>query len=84
MQPTSTLFVKVAVKQRPLSKEPLGLVITAAAFPEFTATSVQFYETLPLGSAEVLVLNTIKNLQTRANAENVSVKVHPAVKKYVS
>ena len=83
MQPTSILFVKVVVKQRPYSNEPVNIAFTAATFEGFTASSVQYYASLPLGTTLAHIEDTIAKLQTLANTAEVRVKMQPKVHKFI-
>jgi hypothetical protein len=84
MQATSTLFVKVAVKQRPYSKEAVAISVTASFNPNFNYNTALHYKTLALETVNLaLIDHTVNQLQSITNAEETFVKYSPAVIKYL-
>ncbi len=82
--PANTLFAKVSVKQHPYSQQPISLLITAAMYPNFTATKALYFAELPLQFTTLAQIEAVLvRLQTQANAANTSVKISPKVFKFV-
>jgi hypothetical protein len=82
--PSCTLFAKVTVKQHPYSQQPISILITAAMYPNFTASKALYFTELPLQVTTIACIqNAIARLQKQANAADVSVKVQPKVSKHI-
>ncbi len=82
--PANTLFAKVSVKQHPYSQQPISLLITAAMYPNFTATKALYFTELPLQfTTFAQIESALVRLQTQANAANTNVKISPKVFKFV-
>lgn len=82
--PSCTLFAKVTVKQHPYSQQPISILVTAAMFPTFTASTALYFTELPLQVTTMQdIQHALARLQTQANAASVSVKVQPKVSKHI-
>lgn len=85
LAPTCTLYVKVTVKQRPYSQEPVSISVIAAMHPNVTVNNLQYFSELPLQYTTLAkVQSTILSMQTRANAANVSFKISRKVFQYIA
>ena len=83
--PSCTLFVKVSVKRTPYANTPVAIRVIADTYEGFTSNKAQFIKDLPLENTTIEQIElVVTNLQKRANAEFVNVKINPAVSKFLN
>lgn len=84
MRPSSKLYVKVAVKKRPYSQEPVSISVTSSFNPHFTYPKALYYATLNVeNTSQEQVESVVKKQQILANAEDVVVLYSPGVFKFL-
>jgi hypothetical protein len=82
----NALFVKVNIKTKPYSQEPVAIRVIAHTFEAFTVSNALCYSELPLHSSTTLavVQAKIDEFQAHTNTAQVFVKMQPKVVKLVS
>lgn len=83
--PANILFAKVSVKTKPYSAEPVSIRIVADIFENVTVNKALYYTELPLENTTLVCIeDAVAVLQARANAADISVKIHPKVLKVLA
>jgi hypothetical protein len=82
----NSLFVKVNIKTKPYSQEPVAIRIIAHTYEDFTVANALCYSELPIHASTTLALVQAKidEFQQRTNTARVYVKMQPKVYKMVS
>jgi hypothetical protein len=83
--PANTLFAKVSVKTKPYSTDPVSIRIVADVYASASSNKALYYTELPLQNTTLLCIESaISDLQARANAASVSIKMQPKVLKILA
>jgi hypothetical protein len=81
----NALFVKVSVKTKPYSNEPVSIRVVAHTFEKFTIANAICYSELPIHSSTTLdtVQAKIAEFQAVTNTAQVYVKFQPKVGSFI-
>jgi hypothetical protein len=82
----NALFVKVNVKTKPYSAEPVSIRVFAHTFEQFTVANAICYSELPIHSSTTLALVQAKiaEFQQTTNTAHVYAKFQPKVLKLIT